>query len=77
MVKEWAREAERYSIEERVIAWLRQEGRLQVETVIDRLGCGWAQGIFAIDRLSRSGALRLGRAGCHYELWVDGGEGAS
>ncbi len=72
MVIERARDQHETILDERLLRLVDQQGRQNMDVVIERLGCGWGQAVLAIDRLSRAGVLRLVRTGRHYELRAEG-----
>ncbi len=54
--------------DEKLIAALKKRGPLTIEEMSAVSGMSWAQIFFAVDRLSRSGAVSLRRLGIAYQV---------
>lgn len=57
-----------------IVALLDKLGSATIEDVMDRLAMNWEQIFSVVDRLSRSGAVRLTRVGGEY--YIEKGETA-
>ena len=60
------KEMRRTADEMLVLGLLRREGSATIEDLMDLSGMSWEQVFGLIDRLSRSGAVRLTRVGTDY-----------
>jgi len=54
--------------DEKLIAALKKRGPLTIEEMSSASGLSWAQVFFAVDRLSRIGAVSLRRIGPEYQV---------
>jgi len=54
--------------DEKLIAALKKKGPLTIEEMSSIPGMSWTQIFFAVDRLSRSGAVSLRRIGLAYQV---------
>jgi hypothetical protein len=54
--------------DEKLIAALKKRGPLTIEEMSSISGLSWAQIFFAVDRLSRSGAVSLRKIGLAYQV---------
>ena len=54
--------------DEKLIASLKRRGPLTIEELSSESGMSWVQMFFAIDRLSRAGAVSLRRIGPAYQV---------
>jgi len=54
--------------DEKLIAALKRRGPLTIEELSSESGMSWARMFFAVDRLSRAGAVSLRRIGPEYQV---------
>ncbi len=54
--------------DEKLVAALKRRGPLTIEQLSSQSGISWAQMFASVDRLSRSGFVRLQRTGAEYQV---------